>query len=246
MPRPQPLRCIDIGAGAPVVILHAFAMRPRRYLPLRRLLAKRARVLIPDLFALSQWREIWSFQHILDCLAATLDDRGIARATVVGHSYGGGIELGFAAHWPDRVEECVFADTLGPKRQLSLAREATRPIGLVRTATRPAAFSFIWSWATHPVQLAAGAVDGYLSKRSDDIEAVARAGVRCHVLWAARDEILSRDDGEDFAKRLNATFTAAEQPAAQDPIDHDWVFDHPELFVTYLEKLRLRVLSETA
>ena len=90
-----------------MVILHAYAMQPENYLPLGRLLEPRVRVLIPDLFALSQPLEVWSFQHALDCLSATLDDLGTGSATFIGHSYGGGLQLGFAAHWPDRVEECV-------------------------------------------------------------------------------------------------------------------------------------------
>ena len=67
-------------------------------------------------------------------------------------------------------------------------------------------------WAAHPVQLASAAVDGYLSRRGDDIHALRQARLPCHVLWAADDAILSRDDGEAFARELNASFTVAERP----------------------------------
>ena len=243
MARPQPLRCIDVGQGAAVLVLHAFGIRPDAYLPLAAILSDRARVLIPDLFALSRPWQRWTFRHVLDCLSYSLDDLGIDRATLLGHSFGGGLALGFGSRRPDRVEECVFADTLGPKRQLSLAREAARPIGLLRTASRPAALSFFRSWITRPVQLTSAAVEGYRRRRGADIDAIAQARVRCHVLWAADDDILSREDGKDFARRLNATFTVAEHPARTEPLTHDWVFDRPEVFASYLNQLGLRLLG---
>jgi pimeloyl-ACP methyl ester carboxylesterase len=245
MANPRALRCIDLGEGSPVLVLHAYGMSPRAYLPLACKLGRRARAVIPDLFALSQWRELWTFGHLLDSLAYTLDDLGIDRASFVGHSFGGGLALGFAAHHSDRLQECVFVDTLGPKRQLSLAREAARPVGLLRTASRPAAASFLWSWVAHPVQLASAAVDGYLSRRTNDIETVAQLGVPCHVLWAADDKIISEDDGQEFARRLRGTFTVAEPLPDGPPLGHDWIIDEPEIFVTYLDKLGLRAFAQS-
>ena len=246
MARPPSLRCVDFGRGAPALLLHAFGIRPQAYLPLASMLSDRARVLIADLFALTPPWQRWTFGHVIDCLNYTLDELGIERTTLLGHSFGGGLALGFAFRWPDRVEECVFVDTLGPKRQLSLAREAARPIGLLRTASRPAAVSFLRSWVSHPVQLATGAVEGYRSRRDTDIDAIAQARVRSHVLWAADDDILSREDGEDFAQRLNASFTVAEHPPGTEPLTHDWVFDRPEVFASYLDQLGLRMLASGA
>jgi pimeloyl-ACP methyl ester carboxylesterase len=82
------------------VLLHGYAMQPETYLPLARLLADRARVVIPAIFALP---ERWSFDHALDCLEATLDEQGIERASLLGHSFGGGLELGLVSSArPDR------------------------------------------------------------------------------------------------------------------------------------------------
>jgi pimeloyl-ACP methyl ester carboxylesterase len=239
VPRAQALHGIDIGEGASVLVFHAYGVRARAYLPLARRLGRRVRVVIPDLFALAQWQELWTFQHVLDCVMFTLDDRGIERVTVIGHSFGGGLTLGLASQHPDRVNMCVFVDSLGPKRQLSLAREAARPIGLLRTASRSAALSFLWMWATHPVQLASAAVDGYLSRRGSDISVLRQTGLPCHVLWAADDAILSREDGEEFAHELKASFTVAEQPRSSDPLTHDWIIDQPDVFEVYIDKLGL-------
>ena len=43
-----------------------------------------------------------------------LDARGIDRAVLVGHSYGGGVALSVAARAPDRVEALVLLASVGP------------------------------------------------------------------------------------------------------------------------------------
>ena len=62
------------------------------------------------------------------------------------------------------------------------------------------------------------------------------------MLWANRDSILSRTDGQRFAIELGATFTIASAPDGR-AIDHDWMFQQPELFVDHLKVLGLKALS---
>jgi len=240
----RPLRCVSVGDGPPLVLLHGFAMQPETYLPLARLLADRARVVIPAIFALP---ERWSFEHALECLKVTVDDQGIDSTSLLGHSFGGGLELAYAARHPDRVVECVFSDTLADRREFRLAEEALRnPPRLLRMASVPAAEAFFKSFVTHPLQLVRAAWWGFTSDRSDDIEKIVAAGIPCHVLWAERDSILLRSDGEHFAHDLHATFNVVNPPPGYGRVDHDWMFDDPELFAGYLEELGLRVLSKTA
>ena len=233
----RPLRALSVGQGRPLVLLHGYAMQPWTYLGLARVLGREARVVIPAIFALEGG---WSFVRALDALVATLDDLGLERVSLLGHSFGGGLELGLAARHPERVVECVFADTLGVKERFGLAREALRhPLGILAMATPPAAASFFQSVLTHPGQLAAAAMWGFLSDREPDIEAVVEAGIPCHVLWANRDTLLARSDGQEFARRLGATFTVAVDPL----VDHDWMFDDPELFAAHLRLLGLEGLG---
>jgi pimeloyl-ACP methyl ester carboxylesterase len=240
-PRAQSLRSISIGDGPTIVLLHGYAMQPRIYTPMARLLADRVRVVIPDIQALPAR---WTFDHAIDCLELTLDDLQVSRVSLLGHSFGGGLELGLAARSPERVAECVFSDTLGVSSKMSLAREAlSHPLGDLRLATPPAVSAFVRSWVRHPGQLASSALWAFSSDREDDIEIIANARVPCHVLWAEQDTILNRRDGREFARRLNATFTVAERPPGYGPIDHDWMFDDPELFVAHLDKLGLRALT---
>jgi pimeloyl-ACP methyl ester carboxylesterase len=238
--RAEPLRSESVGDGPTIVLLHGFAMQPSIYLPMARLLADRVRVVIPHIFALP---ERWTFEHALDCLELTLDDLDAERVSLLGHSFGGGLELGLAARSPDRIIECVFSDTLGVSREFGLAREAlSDPLADLRLATPAAVSAFVRSCVTHPVQVAASALWAFSSDRSEEMEICAMAGIPCHVLWAEQDTILNRRDGMEFARRLHATFTVADRPPGYGPIDHDWMFDDPELFVAHLEKLGLRAL----
>src|SRR5437588_12780459 len=182
MPSPsskaRPLRCVSVGEGRPLVLLHGFAMQPETYLPLARRLADRARIVIPAIFALP---ERWSFEHALECLELTIDDQGIDRTSLLGHSFGGGIELAYTARHPDRVVECVFSDTLADRREFRLAQEALRdPPRLLGMASVPAAEAFFKSFLTHPVQLVRAAWWGFTSDRSDDRETLGSEGAAGH------------------------------------------------------------------
>jgi pimeloyl-ACP methyl ester carboxylesterase len=232
---------VSVGEGPTFVVLHGYAMQPAIYLPMAQLLADRARVVIPAILELP---ERWTFDHAIDCLELTLQELEIDEMTLLGHSFGGSLELGLAARCPDQTLECVFSDTICVAKQLQLAREAlSHPLGDFRLATRAAVSSFVRSWVTHPVQLASAALWAFSEDRDREIEFCARATFPRHVLWAERDTILARRDGREFARRIDASFTVAQRPPDYGPIDHDWMFDDPELFVTYLERLGLSALS---
>lgn len=235
--RHGPLEVLAVGEGPPLVVLHGFAMRPDTYLPLARVLAARSRVVIPSIFAVPSR---WTFGQVLDDLEATVDSLGLDRFSLLGHSFGGGLELGFAARHPHRVVELVFSDTLAVRDRFSLAEEALHnPLGVLAMATPPATRAFVHSLVTHPVQLARAALWGFATDRQPDIDRVVAAGIPCHVLWANRDSLISRDDGRAFARALRASFTIASDRT----VDHDWMFDDPELFAEHLGELGLRALG---
>lgn len=233
---------VKAGDGPPVVVLHGFAMRPATYGGLVRLLAERCRVYVPDLFAV---RGRWSYPRVLDAFAATVDGLGLDRFSLIGHSFGGGIELGFASRFPDRVVEVVFSDSLAASREWVLAAEILHhPLRLLRLATPTATKAFARTCIDHPRQLVDAAWWGFTSGRETDSKEIARVRVPAHVLWANRDSILSRSDGIRFAEELNATFTVASAPGRRG-FDHDWMFKQPNVFFDHLEDLKLRALSSS-
>jgi pimeloyl-ACP methyl ester carboxylesterase len=215
-------------------------MRPATYGHLVDRLATRCRVIVPDLFAV---RGPWRYPKVLDAFTATLDHLRLDRVSLLGHSFGGGIELGFASRFPDRVVEVVFSDTLAASREWGLADEALRhPDRLMRLTTPTTASAFIWNWTFHPRQLVGAAWWGFTSGRETDSASVARAAIPAHVLWANRDSILSRSDGQRFAAELDATFTVASAPGGR-AVDHDWMFQQPDVFFDHLEGLGLKALA---
>jgi len=233
---------VDTGSGSPVALLHGFAMLPQTYTGLVKRLEPHCRVVVPDLFDL---RGRWSYGDVLDLFVATLDELGIGNLTMIGHSFGGGIELGFAARSPERVTELVFSDTLAVSREWRLAREAlSHPEGLVRLASPKAVAAFGRNWLSHPRQLCDAALWAFASDREYDARGCAESGVRSHVLWANRDSILSRSDGIEFAEELHASFTVAFAPDRR-PVDHDWMFEQPDLFFEHLLELGLVALAGT-
>jgi pimeloyl-ACP methyl ester carboxylesterase len=185
----------------------------------------------------------WSSERALDGLSALLDSLPTERTSVICHSFSGGLALGLARRHPDKVAELVFADTLGVSREWGLADEFFRhPTGLLAMATVPAAAAFGYSITRHPDQRARAAWWGFTSDRQGDAAVVHDDGLPCHVLWADRDSLLSRDDGRAFAKELGASFTLASCPGGK-PADHDWVFRHPQVFVERLEGLGLSMFE---
>jgi pimeloyl-ACP methyl ester carboxylesterase len=227
-----------VGEGPPVLILHGYGLSPFSYRGTAELLAWRTQVAVPAIFAL---HGRWSYERALQMLVATLDRLGLDRVTVIGHSFGGGLELGLAARYPERVIELVFADTLGMSREWVLAEEAVRPMTLFRLATPTAAVDFTRSWLTHPAQMIRAAWWGFVSDRRQEVATIASAGLPCHVLWANRDTLLNRRDGSEFARDLGASFTVV-GPQLGGPVDHDWMYRYPALFVEYLDKLGLAAL----
>jgi pimeloyl-ACP methyl ester carboxylesterase len=233
---------IDAGSGPVIVILPGFGMTPEVYGKLARLVAQRCRVIVPTLYGV---RGPWRYTDMVERLGATLDAAGVEEATLMAHSFAGGILLGFASQHPERVLDAVFVDTLAVAHDFTLVREATsHPTHLLRMATPVAARGFLQNALCHPRQLAQAGWWGFRSVRLDEIERVAHAGVRCHVMWANRDSLLSREDGHQFAVDLHASFTVAFSPRG--PVDHDWIYRHPHIFLSHLDDLGLAALSPSA
>jgi pimeloyl-ACP methyl ester carboxylesterase len=94
-----------------VLLVHGYGASSASYLPVVGALAERFHVLAIDLpgFGLSDKREgDYSPDALADVLRAVLDAKGIARAHVVGHSWGSSIVLAFARRHPQRLDKLVI------------------------------------------------------------------------------------------------------------------------------------------
>jgi lipase len=132
------------AAGRPVVVVHGVTNTGARYRRLAQEALSAARVLAPDLrgHGHSTWDPPWSVErHVADLLEA-LDAAGLARAAVVGHSFGGLIGMALAAARPERVEALALVDpavALAPARASDEAERARRDEGWTSVAEARAA-----------------------------------------------------------------------------------------------------------
>ena len=100
-------------AAPPLVCLHGVMGHGRRF---RRLvedrLASRFRVLAPDLrgHGRSRWEPPWDLVTHLGDLLETVEAAGVARASWLGHSFGGRLLVELASLEPERVERAVVLD----------------------------------------------------------------------------------------------------------------------------------------
>lgn len=101
----------DWGAGPPVVLAHGMWCDAGMFTGLARLLAPRARVLVPDFRAHGRSDvpgEEWSVGDLADDLAAMLDQLGVGPVLLAGFSMGGMMAVEFAVRHPDRLTGLVM------------------------------------------------------------------------------------------------------------------------------------------
>lgn len=114
------------GEAPPVLVVHGITGTGARYRRLAEGHLCGLRVLAPDLrgHAASTWDPPWTIERHVADLLETLDAAGVARATVVGHSFGGLISMHLAATAPERVGGLVLLDPAGALTPERAARES--------------------------------------------------------------------------------------------------------------------------
>ncbi len=125
------LSYLDTGHGPAVLFIHGLLGSHRSWRHLVDKLDLDYRVLAPDLFghgASAKPTGDYSLGAHAATLRDLLDHVGVDRATLVGHSLGGGIALQFCYLFPERVERLALVSSGGLGRDVSpLLRSATLP-----------------------------------------------------------------------------------------------------------------------
>lgn len=109
----------DEGSGEVLLLIHGMAGSSDAWRELIPRLAKNHRVVAPDLLGHGQSvkpRGDYSLGAFAVSLRDLLDELGIARATIVGHSLGGGVAMQFIYQHPDYCERLILISSggLGP------------------------------------------------------------------------------------------------------------------------------------
>lgn len=163
------LHFIDQGSGPAVVLIHGFGASGFSWREIIGDLAGSRRVIVPDLpgFGFSERRPVWplTLQQHARRIARLMDELGIERAAVVGHSMGGGVAARLAIQFPGKVDRLVFVASIDPgEEQWASGAHLVGPalfvtgLGLAipaatRAASRLAVRSMVWDreYATEEV-----------------------------------------------------------------------------------------------
>jgi esterase len=129
-----------MGTGRPVVLLHGLFGSLNNWRTLGARLGASFQVFILDQrnHGLSEHSTEFSYGAMAEDLLEFLDDRGLASASLVGHSMGGKTAMTFAIRHPERMERLVVVD-ISPNRSPSNhdgILEAMTSLDLTRYRTR--------------------------------------------------------------------------------------------------------------
>jgi pimeloyl-ACP methyl ester carboxylesterase len=120
-----------VGSGPPVVLIHGMVNSSRHWREVALGLAERHTVIAPDLIGHGDSatpRGDYSLGAHAACIRDLLAVLGVERATIVGHSLGGGVAMQFFYQFPQRTERLVLVSSGGLGHEVSpLLRSATLP-----------------------------------------------------------------------------------------------------------------------
>jgi pimeloyl-ACP methyl ester carboxylesterase len=137
------------GSGPPVVLIHGMLNSSSHWQAVALNLARDYTVLAPDLIGHGDSAAPRG-DYSLGAHAASIRDLtaaiGIERATIIGHSLGGGVAMQFFYQFPQRVERLVLISSGGLGHDVSpLLRTAALPgMSALLSAIRPGLLTALW------------------------------------------------------------------------------------------------------
>jgi pimeloyl-ACP methyl ester carboxylesterase len=161
------------GEGPPVVLIHGMVNSSRHWEKVAMRLADRYTVVAPDLLGHGDSAAVRG-DYSLGAHAASIRDLlatiGIERATIVGHSLGGGVAMQFFYQFPQRVERLALISSGGLGREVS---------PMLRGAALPGAGALLWAGTHRHLHAALDRWGERLDRRGSalgpQLQAIARA-----------------------------------------------------------------------
>jgi pimeloyl-ACP methyl ester carboxylesterase len=218
------------GAGPPLLLLHGLGGSCRWWGHNLDGLAKHFRVYAPDLpgFGLSHSRQFFNLHSAADELVRWMQQIGLRRAHIVGHSMGGFVAIDLAARYPAFVDRLVLvsaavrAADIKPQinlRQIkpNMCQIKSRLRGL---NTLPLLLSDICR--CNPRNLLAATEAMMRTKIQDRLQ---RIQARTMVLWGDQDAMVPIEQGYALAQQL-----PCEELVMIENAGHNLMWDQPETF----------------
>src|SRR4051794_18695997 len=123
---------VTAGSGPALLLVHGLGCDHTTWLPVIDALARRYTVIAPDLLghgASDKPRADYSVGGFANGMRDLLTLLGVDQATVVGHSFGGGVAMQFAYQFPERTERLVLVGSGGLGPEVSPAIRAITTTG---------------------------------------------------------------------------------------------------------------------
>lgn len=221
-----PRTTIAVGEGPPILLLHGLAASARWWARVVPTLSASHRVHAIDLpsFGESGRGVRFHLDRVPDQLVALMDETGIDRASIVGHSMGGLIAGRLAADHPGRVDRLVLVDAGFLSLDPSWLHKVTGPIGAVRY-TRPPLAKLLMEdlMRVGGVRLIEATVQ---LLRTDWVESLSRIQAPTLVVWGEGDTICPRVIGDGIVERVpNARMVVIPDSG------HNPMWERPEEFL---------------
>lgn len=122
---------VKVGSGPVLLLLHGIGCDHTTWQPVIERLSRSYTVIAPDLLGhglSDKPRADYTLGGFANGMRDLLTVLGIDRATVVGHSFGGGVAMQFAYQFPERTERIVLVSPGGFGREVTpLLRAITMP-----------------------------------------------------------------------------------------------------------------------
>jgi len=235
----------EVGAGRPLVLLHAFPLSSAMWLAQREGLGPLCRVVTPDQrgFGGSPLGDDEpSLDRCADDLAALLDRLGLDRVVLGGLSMGGYVAMAFLRAHADRVEALVLADTKATadpepvrERREALAGAVVEGgstvlvddvlpslLGPTTLAGRPMVLGRVRGLVTAAPAPAVAWASRAMAARPDSLDLLREVDVPALVLVGSEDALSPVGDAEAMAEalpqgRLQVLPGAGHLPAVETP-----------------------------
>jgi pimeloyl-ACP methyl ester carboxylesterase len=221
-----PRSTISAGEGPPLLLLHGLAASARWWTRVVPTLSASHRVHAVDLpsFGESGRGVRFHLERVPEQLIALMDESGITRASIVGHSMGGLIAARMAAEHPDRVDRLVLVDAGFLPLDPSWVHKVTGPIGAVRY-TRPPLAKLLMEdlMRVGGVRLIEATVQ---LLRTDWVESLSLIRAPTLVVWGEGDTICPRVIGDGIVERV----AGARMVVIRD-CGHNPMWERPEAFL---------------
>lgn len=105
------------GSGEPVIVLHGLFGQSDNWVTIARRIAEQFSVYIPDQrnHGLSPHAPVHSYPALSDDLLEFMEELGLEKTILIGHSMGGKAAMAFALEHPEMVEKLVVID-ISPRK----------------------------------------------------------------------------------------------------------------------------------